>query len=343
MRRANGEGTYITRKDGRVEYRVIVGLAADGSRLRKSFYGTSKPDARAKYTKWLKVNPVALEKVKTVGEYAENWLQIYKKGKVSEGTYYEYDLIVKYIIKTIGKIKFPELRRSHIEMLMRSVSAFSISRQKKVSFLIKAIISSAIDDKFCAEDVAKNVDPPKAVKKEVDIFSSDDIKKLIAFEGAFSPVVKTLFYTGMRRGEIIGLSWKNVDIKNGVIHVTRALSDGEIKEQTKGKRDRLIPIAPELLPVLKSLPRKGVTVFCREDGSPMTKDYYNYHFRRFLQLAGVEYKSGHKCRHSFVTYALSSGMNVRFVQQIAGHSDLEQTENYAHVIPKDFKLKKLKF
>jgi len=343
MRRANGEGTYIVRKDGRIEYRVNVGLSADGERLRKSFYGTSKPNARAKYTKWLKSNPVALEKVKTLGEYAENWLPIYKKGKVSDGTYYEYDLIVKMIIAQLGKIKFPELRRSHIEKLMRSVSGFSISRQKKVCFLIKAIIASAVEDRFCAENVAASVEPPKAVKKEVDIFSSDDIKKLLALDHPFAPVVRTLFYTGMRRGELIGLSWRNVDLKNKVIHVTRALSDGEIKEQTKGKCDRVIPISPDLAAVLKAVPRIGLTVFCMDNGQPMTKDYYNYWFKRFVQLAGVEYKSGHKCRHSFVSYALSSGMNVRFVQQIAGHADLEQTENYAHVIPKDFKMKKLKF
>ena len=88
--------------------------------------------------------------------------------------------------------------------------------------------------------------------------------------------------------------------------------------------------------MLKAVPRIGLTVFCMDNGQPMTKDYYNYWFKRFVQLAGVEYKSGHKCRHSFVSYALSSGMNVRLVQQIAGHADLEQTENYAHVIPKDF-------
>jgi len=336
-RRANGEGTFKTRKDGRVEYRVVVGTAIDGSYIRKSFYGDTETECREKHRKYLRDNPIPLDKVKTVEEYAKNWLPIYKKGKVTNGTYYEYELIVNNIvIPGIGKIKFPELRRSHIEKLMRSVTHYSISRQRKVCFLVKAIIESAVDDRFCRENVAAKIEAPKKIEKEIDIFSADEINKLLNFEHHFAPAIKLLFYTGMRRGELIALTWNNVDFKNNVIHVTRALSDGVIKEQTKGKRDRLVPMTDECKVFLKSLPRNSLTVISKPDGSPITKDYYNYWYKRFVQLAGVEYKSGHKCRHCYITYSLKSGAKTINVQNAAGHADLKQTEHYAKVIQKDF-------
>jgi integrase len=343
-RRANGQGTFYHRQDGRIEFKAVVGMAMDSSYIRKSFYGKTESDAWDSYLKYLKDNPIPLEKIKTVEQWVNSWLPTYKKGKVTDGTYYEYELIVNnVIVPNIGKVKLPELRRIHIEKMMRTISKFSVSRQKKVCFLTKAMLKAAVEDHFCKENVAANITPPKEDKKEIEIFPPEDIAKLLNYEHHFAPVVKFHLYTGMRRGEIIALSWRNVDLKHNIIHVKQALSDGEIKDRTKGKKDRIVPIVPELKSLLETLPHAGFTVFCIRDGKPMTKDYYNYWYEKFLNLTGVEYKSGHKCRHSFISYAINSGMNIRLVQEIAGHADLEQTENYAHIIPKDFKKNVRKF
>jgi integrase len=337
-RRANGEGSIALRKDGRYQYSVAIGTNADGSFKRKFFYGKTPTEARNKYKKYLKDNPIPLEKVKTVGEYAENWLPTYKKGKVTNGTYYEYELIVNnVIVPVIGKIKFPELRRTHIEAMMRSVSKFSVSRQRKVIFLTKAIIDAAIEDHFCRENPAAKVTAPKAIQKEIEIYKPNEIQAIGESNDPFLPYVALLLLTGMRRGELLALSWRNVDFDDGVIHVKQALSDGEIKDKTKGKRDRLIPIYPELKAVLEMIPKTGFTVVTSDGTRPMTIGQFRYRYKRFIKSTGIEYKSPHKCRHSIATYMIKSGMPVPVVQGNLGHASVTMTEKYTHVSTEDFK------
>jgi integrase len=345
-RRANGDGSFYHRKDGRVEYKNVVGIASDGSYIRKSFYGATEAECRDLYKKYLKDNPVPLEKIKTMGELAKNWLPIYKKGKISDGTYYEYELIINnVIIPNIGKVKLPELRRAHVEQMMRTVSGFSASRQKKVCFLTKAILETAVEDRYCRENVAAKVTPPKAVKKEIEIYTTSEIKKLFAHEHPFLPYAALLFLTGMRRGELLALSWRNVDFAEGFIRVKQALSDGQIKDKTKGKKDRLIPIYPELKSALEAIPKTALTVFTSDGIHPMNKDQFNWRFKAFVKSAGVEYKSPHKCRHSFITYMLKSNVPLHIVQAIAGHENMEMTERYTHVNTEDLKdnIVRLKF
>lgn len=346
MRRANGEGSMTQRKDGLFQYAVTVGLRADGSYLRKFFYGKTQGEARNKYKAYLKDNPLPLEKVKTVEEYALNWLPTYKQGKVTAGTYYEYELIVNnVIIPALGKLKLPEVRRTHIESMMRSVSGFSVSRQRKVCFLTKAIFDAAIEDKFCRENPALKVTVPKAVQKEIEIYKPNEIQKIGESNDPFLPYVALLLLTGMRRGELLALSWRNVDYTEGVIHVKQALSDGQIKDKTKGKKDRLIPIYPELKAVLEMIPKTGTMVITSDGKKPMTINQFHHRFRKFIDSIGIEYKSPHKLRHSIATYMVKSGIPLPIVQNILGHSSVTMTEKYTHVNAEDLKasLSKLKF
>jgi len=73
------------------------------------------------------------------------------------------------------------------------------------------------------------------------------------------------------------------------------------------------------------------------DGKPMTKDQFNYRYKKFIKASGVEYKSGHKCRHSFATYLLNSGVNIHVVRELLGHSDIATTQIYTHVNTEDLK------
>lgn len=92
----------------------------DGKPLRKSFYGEKQTDAKKGYKEWLKTpKSVLIEKVKTVGEWSEHWLEIYKKDKVSYGTYKNYKLYVeKHIIPALGTLKLDQVKAgTHSEIL----------------------------------------------------------------------------------------------------------------------------------------------------------------------------------------------------------------------------------
>jgi len=330
-RRANGEGSMKKRVDGRFEYQVVIGYAADGSRLRKSFYGRSATEARNAYKSYLKTNPKPVERVSTLGEWAKNWLEIYKRGKIEDVTFYEYELIItKNIIPEIGGVKLTELRPAHIEKLMRSVGAMSGSRQRKVAFLIKAILKDAVKNRYCTENVADELKLPKAVRKEFEIFRLSEAQKLLTFEHRYAVIVKLLLLTGMRRGELLALSWRNVDFENKLIHVKQAMSSGKIKDYTKNRMDRVVPITPELQAVLDSIPKSGFTVLS-DDGKPLTKDQYNYRVSKCIKDSGIEYRSGHKCRHTSITQMLKNGVPLAVVQAIHGHRDIQTTQAYLQI------------
>lgn len=346
QRKANGDGTLSQRKDGRWEYKVTIGVDEDGRMMRKCFYAENPTAAKNKYKKYLKDNPVKLERVKLLKDWAVHWLEVYNKGKVTDGTYYEYDLIVnKSIIPQIGNVKLSELRPVHIEKLMRSVSEYSASRQKKVLFIVKSILKSAVENNYCEKNVAENVRPAKEVKKEIRVFAPEHIKAILCSTHPFAYIVQLMCLTGLRRGELLALTWHNIDMKDGVIHVVQALSDGTIKPRTKGKKDRLIPISADLAGYLQSFPKKGVYVASDEQGNPLTPHQFNYRYHAFIDSLGIPYLSPHKCRHSFATYLHRSGVDILAIQELLGHADIQTTKVYTHTnieVLKD-NLSKLKF
>ncbi len=345
-RRANGDGSVKERKDGRFEFRVVVGMDLNGKYIRKSFYGKTATDAKSGYKTYLKDNPVPLEKVRTLKDWAENWLKVYKLGKVEDITYHKYEIIVKSrIIEQLGHLKLAEIRPVHIEKLMRSVGHMSYSMQSKTCILIKGILRDAVENHYCKENVAIRIKPPKEVKKEIEIFKRSEIQKIISSDHPFAPIIKLMLMTGMRRGELLALSWRNVDYEENVIHVKQAYSDGIIKDTTKGKKDRVIPIGPELREVLDGLPRGDCFSVLSDGDTPMTPDKLKYRYTAFLKAVGVEYKSPHKCRHSFITYLIKSGVPIPVVQALVDHKDMSTTEAYMHVNIDDLKdnIVKLKF
>ncbi len=331
-RNANGEGSLYQRKDGRWEYKAPIGFDDDGNLRRKSFYAETPTAAKKKYRQYLKDNPVELDDVKRFGEWALHWLVVYNQGRVTEGTYYEYEVIVKKsIIPVLGKIKLPDLRPVDIEKLMRSVAKYSISRQKKVLYLTKAILNSAVENNYCERNVAANTKAPKAEEKEVKVFAPEHIKAILDSKHPFAGAVRLMCLTGLRRGELLGLTWKNVDLKEGVIHVVQALSDGEIKPRTKARKDRIIPIGPDLKQYLKAMPKRGVFVVSHENGKPLTKDQYNHRYKSCLKSMGIPYLSGHKCRASFATYLHRAGVDLLIIQELMGHADLHMTKKYTQI------------
>ena len=346
-RQKNGTGSFYHRKDGTVQYRVRAGIGIDGKSLRPTFYGKDEKEALQAYQDWIKQSGnVPLEKVVTVKEWAQQWLEIYKEKRVSWGTYNEYEIIVnKHIIPQLGKTKLKDLKPAHIERLINSLSTgngknkdqpYSMSRKKKVRFLINAILESAVENGYCQKNVASNIQLEKAPKKEVEIFTQSAIDAILqrAEEHPFGYVIKLLFYTGLRRGEILALLWSDVDIEARKITVRRAvqrLKKGQrVNDTTKGKKERVIPIDDELKALLESITKDSLNVVS-EKGTPLSIDQYQRRYKSFFSGLDVEYKSGHKCRHSFASYLLKNGANIRAVQELLGHAQLSTTQIYTHV------------
>ncbi len=134
------------------------------------------------------------------------------------------------------------------------------------------------------------------------------------------PIVQIAIHSGMRRGEIVNLQWKDIDFKERRI----------ILEKTKNNERRVIPMNDTLYQVLKSLPvhLHSESVFPDINGNMVTVT-----FERACKRAGIKDFRFHDLRHTFASYLTMGGGNIRTVQTLLGHKDLRMTMRYSHLSP----------
>ena len=131
-----------------------------------------------------------------------------------------------------------------------------------------------------------------------------------------------ILITGARRSELSKLTWENVDFQGKTITF----------RNTKGKKDRAVPMTLELAHLLNSIPRNGERVF------PYNVSWFTHLFRIYRKKAGIgEHLTLHSLRHTSATELLRSGVSIYTVQKLLGHSSISVTERYLHAIPDDLR------
>lgn len=136
-------------------------------------------------------------------------------------------------------------------------------------------------------------------------------------------------WTGARRSEVLKLSWQEIDLKHKKCRLTG-----------KGNRERIVPLVPALIKILKPIKKDLGPVFDQEHA-----DTYTHKFRRIAKGCGVEGHHLHDLRHTAATFMLKSGIPLPVVQKILGHSQISTTQIYASVLDemKQTEMRKLKF
>lgn len=186
--------------------------------------------------------------------------------------------------------------------------------------------------------------PARQIKRFSDLpehlprcFTPEEMKKIllkanthIACRGYFPELIYTYLFTGMRRYELIQLKTTDIDFRKKLIRI-----------RGKGDKDRVIDIHPALDKVFQSVIRKNKPQKERGDyffgGGKwpfMEENSVGRAFRFFLKDQGIHGNNSlHTLRHTFITYLLDSGVSIRKVQQIAGHSSMKTTFRYTHIVP----------
>lgn len=341
-RASPGDGSLRQRKDGTWEYRVSIGMDANGKRIAKSFYSKDKSGALAKkkYREWLSNQQVGIEAVK---QWAEVWLETYKKNKVAPKSYANYKLYVEHhIIPEIGDLKLDDVRPVHIEQIYLTKAGLSASALNHIKIALNGIFETAIDNRLCTTNPAKKPRPPKKTSKAPEAFTKDEVTKLLAFASTHQcgAYVEALLYTGMRIGELCALLWSDIDLENMIVSVNKAIAtvdlDGEkydVKDTTKTGKPREVVLTDSGASVFKSAPKKGLYVFTGKSGSFCTPDEYRKRYDKVFHDLGesVRHLSPHKCRHTYASHFLAGGANIRAVQDQLGHARITTTEIYTHV------------
>ncbi|HSV31413.1 MAG TPA: site-specific integrase, partial [Atribacteraceae bacterium] len=287
----------------------------------------------------------------TVEEWFTVWLNDYMKPSLRATTWESYKYQVNgHIIPALGRLKVVELQTAHIQRLYNDKlrggrldgkeGGLTPKSVRYIHTVIHSCLEQAKKEGLLTVSPADAVRLPKREQKDIHYLDSDGIKHFlgIARESKHFAAFYLTLNTGLRRGELLGLRWKDVDFANGQIAVNQGLvrvtGKGLVFQEPKTKlSNRVIGLCPAALSVLREHKKKqaenrllvgngyngGIDlVFANEIGGPVDPRAFTRVFERLIKAAGLDV-TFHGLRHTFATIALESGVDIKTIQETLGH------------------------
>lgn len=337
---------------GMYEYKATIGKTFDGKPIRKSFYSSkSLEDAKEKAKAYVLEKEVSertgetfIQHEYTFGEWAMRWLEVYKKPHVTENTYITtyYTTVVKHIIPYFGAAKLTDVRNIDVQHFFdQKQKTSSESLLHKMKICLSAIFESAVDNDLCYKNPVKNISTNSQVEKyEKTVYTDEQL--LIAREYFYSDMPETylLLETGLRRGEMLGLMWKDIDLKEKTLSVNRSIAEkkggGVSIMPPKWNSYRNIPISDKLCKLLSELPHTNVYVFPNINDSIASPHNWSEKLKRHMttmhkQFPQIPILTAHELRHTRGTELRRNGVDIYTIQKLMGHKDINVTANiYVH-------------
>lgn len=281
----------------------------------------------------------------TLGTWIVQWMELYKRGTIKQGSYHQLELLARRIPADLTEKELTEIQPMELQCFFNAFAATaSKSYMDKMRVLIHSVFHDALDNGLCTRDPTLHLRIPHISEKPRETFSGEEINTIIAFSFSYSNqrtavAVLLMLFTGLRRGEVLGLRWS--DIRKNTLQVDRSVyvENGRPRVQehtakTQGSL-RTVPLLPEVAYRLQKLPKYGPYIFCCKNGNLMnprnfSRDYYRFFDQLAEEHPEVPKLSPHSCRHTFATRSLASGADIRTVQQLLGHTDIKTTARYTH-------------
>ncbi|MDD6619819.1 MAG: tyrosine-type recombinase/integrase [Eubacteriales bacterium] len=366
-KRKNGEGTLRKRKDSRWEGRFNAGVDENGKKKVKYVLAKSMNECREKLEKAIAeyeeqqniMNRCSYLKNgdPTLQEWYEIWRDSFLKATAKEYTVQGYiNSFENKILPRIGNIKLKEISTVTCQQLLMDLlsngreryvkekgSGLSVKTVKDIKIMLQTCLQKAVDEEIISSNPCKKVQLPKAPPKEMQTLKANEL-------GAFLRETKDSgcyeFYileitTGLRLGEILALTWDDLDIKNKTISVNKQVqrigSELKITTPKTASSIRTVALCDECfnqLILLRSRQRLDTKLIFPSpitgglrDPSSVTRKLH-----RMQKRAGVPQIRFHDLRHSFATLSLEQGMDIKTVSHMLGHTDAGFTMNtYMHV------------
>lgn len=301
----------------------------------------------------------------TLGELLRQWLRDYASMNTTDRTQESYtEIIERHLILGLGRIWLTDLQAQQIQSYYASklssgrvdgkggLSARSVVYHHRI--LSKAL-DYAVKMGLVVRNVAKVVEPPRVARVTMNTLSLEEVTTFLdaARETDYYVYFSTLIYTGLRRGELLALRWRNLDLVTGTLTVVETaykLGDGRyIIKEPKTSHSRRNVLLPKSLVELFKVYRAdqellriqlGVSlnaddfVFIRHDGSPVNPSAVSLALTRIIKKAGLKDIRIHDLRHTHATLMLMAGVHPKVVSERLGHASIGITlDIYSHVLP----------
>ncbi|WP_030806019.1 tyrosine-type recombinase/integrase [Streptomyces sp. NRRL S-337] len=355
-RNPNGAGSIWQRKDGRYEARVYV-PQPDGTRKRKTVYGATWEECDTKRQDLVRRDrqciPTPTRSAK-LSEWLPYWLEEYVKPERKKTTYAKYETHVRlYLTPQIGVKRLETLGVADVRRMLTAVQRqVSAPTAKESHRVLRSALAAACREELINRNVAQLVPAPRVQARELKPWTVDETATFL--EAARRDPLYTAFVLavslGLRRGEILGLRWCDIDLDRRTLSVRTQLQRVQKElytDSTKNRRSRTIPlplmcIAPLRWQRLRQEAQRraagddwsseGDYVFTTRTGRPIEPRNLSRSFERIGQAAGLPRIRLHDARHGCASLLFAAGVQPRVVMEILGHSQIAVTMNvYTHV------------
>ncbi|MEE1668015.1 site-specific integrase [Streptomyces sp. WAC07094] len=354
-RNPNGAGTITKRKDGRYQCAVYV-LQPDGTRARKFAYGKTWAECDTKRRELLaKVDQsVPVRQALRVAAVLPYWLDNLIKPRRKLSTYDKYEAHVRlYLLPLLGSKRLESFGVADVRrFLIRMEKDTTAATAKESHRVLRSALSSACREELIVRNVAKLVEPPRTANKELGPWTLDETLDFLAAsrrDPLYAAFVLAIGM-GLRRGEIIGLRWSDLDLDNRVLYVrqqTQRRRGVLYDDDPKSRRRRVVPLpALCIAPLRWHRMRQSAArvkageqwhesgyVFTTRTGRQVEPRNVYRSFTRVAKSAGLRVIRLHDARHGTATLLTAAGVAPRVVMEILGHSQISITMDvYTHVV-----------
>lgn len=346
------------RVDGRWEGRYQE-VSADGEKKYLSVYGKTYGEVKEKLTARMyilnRTDLPILQKVQSNDglqlqicnmnfcTLMEEWLEEVAQNR-KYSTYIKYKkLYTCHIQPLFFSDKLSRMSNSHIQAQITTLEVSDSTRQSVLA-AIKQTMRYVEKQYGYPMPVITSCSPQKSLPA-IEIMNRTEQTRLIQFLYSDMDISKAGIYlclfTGLRLGEICSLKWADIDQERGLLHVNRTVQRIESKEgptktvllETPPKSvfsKREVPISDTLLSLLTKFQQDG-NEYVLKNNKPMEPRTYQNHFKKYLESINAPDYNFHILRHTFATNCIDSGMDVKSLSEILGHSNVQITLNrYVH-------------
>ena len=335
------------RKDGRYVMDKVITDTKTGKKKRKRFYSYDPDEVVIRagdYLKKIKAGDITSPTTLTVAGYLESWLESHKK-KISEQTYNGYrNYIINHISEDeLGDILLVETKPMHIENfynneLDKKLKGKTILQEHRI---MHRAFKQAVRNELISRNPIDLVDHPRVDEFQIKIYDEDKFNNLLEnIPGTrFEIPVLLAGMCGLRRSEVFGLHWKDVNLDTMEISIQQVAMYSKIekawiiKDRPKNQTSRrTFKIPSEIIPVLKK--RQGIGLVCHEKGGEIVDgSTFSHDFAELLKDKGLQHIRFHDLRHFNATMMLKYGLSDKEAAARLGHSSPNTLrKTYQHIL-----------
>lgn len=293
-----------------------------------------------------------------VGDYLASWLEAKQSAGRKPATISQYrDLVGRYLVPHLGKVKLTDLRAAHVEKMLAAMEGEGrgLVTRRRTTAVLSSALGSAVKRRLVPWNVCTQIELASESSEPRPVWDADGVRTfLVAVRGDRLAALWHLYcLVGLRRGEGLGLAWDSVDLDGGVLRINRSLGEvaGQLSWGTpkSAKGRRTISLDPDTVTALRThWARQGEEklalggegyrdqglVFAAEDGRPLWPGTVSDRFHVLAEQCGLPRIRLHDLRHSAASLALAGGVDLKTVSARLGHAGISITaDRYSHVLP----------